>query len=931
MLIVFMVLIFTSKVYSSTGLAQQIQLPTNTLISDQINTEDPDAGHDVSLPPMENIPDNIMPLSGDWPNAPLAIPSSGYVGWLDGQDGHQGFDTWSNKNENGTPPGNEVHLAYAGCLIAFSYDRIPNRGWLNGLVFEHTIDTYYNPYVSNLHVYTIYLHMANDATGASYINPVLKVGQCYPQGFYLGRQGNARYYESNATVVHLHICVSTVANCSGGDLDPTPYFGPDLSYPGVPWMTPILYNGPDIQYGSIGGEVRDLVGNLVADASVDIRGNWDGVMQSQTDATGRYIFDFVPSGPVQIRAIKNGEMGIVAATVYPNQSTQASTIWLNQCYYGEGKNNIDSSCGDVPTPTSQPTQQPTGWAEDFYSDNSLNSRCGTTRVENDIYMFRDSDANWSPPQGCPDATSAWSVRMSRNDVYFQGGNYEFGLFYDDGARLYIDDQLTVDGWNATQHYESRNLSQGNHRLRLEYKNNAGHAIVELWWRGPGAIPFNDQARDPNQWWVNYWGNQTRWQDSVVMKNEGTGYLDHNWGNGGPGWGLPSDHFSTQYERFIYFDCGVYRLHLKSDDGSRLTIDGNIIPEFDHWSTNVWDTTADIALQTGSHEFKVEQFENGGGANIYLDWSLVSQCAPTPTPATCPIITEWEGEYWNNETLSGDFSLCKNDPDINFDWQSESPSQAIQADHFSVRWTRTIYFTEGSYIFDIFHDDGAKLYIDDNLIFSNWCDNCRQTDSISTSLTEGYHDIKMEMWDNIGWAGAVLTWRLEATSTPTPTESPTFTPTKSPTLTQTSTPTNTPTSNVTPTPTRTSTRTIAPTSTVTPTLIPKTLHVGDLDASSTINGSKWTANIIVTINDQNDNPISGVKVNGNWSNGVTGKGSCTTNINGMCIISKANISIKITSVRFTVTSLSKFEYRYISANNHDPDGDSDGTSIIIYKP
>lgn len=151
----------------------------------------------------------------------------------------------------------------------------------------------------------------------------------------------------------------------------------------------------------------------------------------------------------------------------------------------------------------------------------------------------------------------------------------------------------------------------------------GHAIVQLWWRGPGALPPNDQTQDPNQWWVNYWGNQTQWQDAVGRRNEGTGFLNRQWGLDGPGFGIPGDHFSTQFERTVHFDCGIYQLNLQSDDGSRLFIDGTKIPKFDNWQTGVWNTTDDITFQKGDHTLKVDYFENTGSANVYLDWNLVS--------------------------------------------------------------------------------------------------------------------------------------------------------------------------------------------------------------------------------------------------------------------------------------------------------------------
>ena len=39
----------------------------------------------------------------------------------------------------------------------------------------------------------------------------------------------------------------------------------------------------------------------------------------------------------------------------------------------------------------------------------------------------------------------------------------------------------------------------------------------------------------------------------------------------------------------------------------------------------------------------------------------------------------------------------------------------------------------------------------------------------------------------------------------------------------------------------------------------------------------------------------------------------------------------TSVTFAVTGVAKESAVYDSSANHDPDGDSDGTSITIYKP
>lgn len=136
--------------------------------------------------------------------------------------------------------------------------------------------------------------------------------------------------------------------------------------------------------------------------------------------------------------------------------------------------------------------------------------------------------------------------------------------------------------------------------------------------------------------------------------------------------------------------------------------------------------------------------------------------PTPTPtstpdSSCPTIIAWKGEYWNNETLSGSPALCRNDASIDFEWAVGSPAPQIQADHFSARWTRNLSFSAGTYRFVMFHDDGARLYIDGALVFQNWCNDCRATDTVDVPLTAGTHAIRMEMRENIGWAAASLSW------------------------------------------------------------------------------------------------------------------------------------------------------------------------------
>ncbi|MBI2953284.1 MAG: hypothetical protein HYY30_03150 [Chloroflexi bacterium] len=168
---------------------------------------------------------------------------------------------------------------------------------------------------------------------------------------------------------------------------------------------------------------------------------------------------------------------------------------------------------------------------------------------------------------------------------------------------------------------------------------------------------------------------------------------------------------------------------------------------------------------------------------------------------------------------------------------------------------------------------------------------------------------------------------EVVPTPTITAMPSATPTSFPSATPTNTPTATPTSTPTSTPTATPTST--PTSTPTPT--PTIAHVADLDGTSTEAKNVWQAIVTITIHNGSHNPISGAMVMGSWSDEYTGDTSCTTGSNGQCTVTSAGVPKRNGSVSFTVNNVSRRSgtpLMYAPAENHDPDGDSNGTWIIV---
>jgi hypothetical protein len=101
----------------------------------------------------------------------------------------------------------------------------------------------------------------------------------------------------------------------------------------------------------------------------------------------------------------------------------------------------------------------------------------------------------------------------------------------------------------------------------------------------------------------------------------------------------------------------------------------------------------------------------------------------------------------------------------------------------------------------------------------------------------------------------------------------------------------------------------------------TVHIADLDDVSTPANGRWDATVRITVTDSDGNPVNGRVVSGTWSNGASGDTNCTTNSNGQCDVTKANLKNNVSSVVFTVTSVSG---AYDPLQNTDPDGDSNGS-------
>lgn len=121
---------------------------------------------------------------------------------------------------------------------------------------------------------------------------------------------------------------------------------------------------------------------------------------------------------------------------------------------------------------------------------------------------------------------------------------------------------------------------------------------------------------------------------------------------------------------------------------------------------------------------------------------------------------FRGEYFANKNCEGIPVLTRIDKTINFDWGTGASAENMPIDNFSVRWTGYLTVPEsGTYKFELYSDDGSRLYIDDKLVVDNWGDHAAQMKTDKINLQAGMnHKIRLEYYDSIGAANVRLGWK-----------------------------------------------------------------------------------------------------------------------------------------------------------------------------
>ena len=119
------------------------------------------------------------------------------------------------------------------------------------------------------------------------------------------------------------------------------------------------------------------------------------------------------------------------------------------------------------------------WRAEYYANPTLSDEPVLVKYEDAIF------GDWGLGKARPHMPSAdnFSIRWTRQQT-FHAGCYRFGLFADDGVRLWVDGERLVDEWHPGrgEYYSPATyLSTGVHEVAVEYFEGGGEAEIRFWW------------------------------------------------------------------------------------------------------------------------------------------------------------------------------------------------------------------------------------------------------------------------------------------------------------------------------------------------------------------------------------------------------------------------------------------------------------------
>ena len=128
--------------------------------------------------------------------------------------------------------------------------------------------------------------------------------------------------------------------------------------------------------------------------------------------------------------------------------------------------------------TIAPVEVGAGWKAEYFNNMELQGHPAVVRYYSTIDFDHGTNA---PVAGI--TADYWSARVA-GEFHFVGGRYRVTAKADDGVRIWLDDEIILDQWRRTSEttYEvDRDVSEGKHRVRVEYFEEKGRSVIKVRW------------------------------------------------------------------------------------------------------------------------------------------------------------------------------------------------------------------------------------------------------------------------------------------------------------------------------------------------------------------------------------------------------------------------------------------------------------------
>jgi RHS repeat-associated protein len=194
--------------------------------------------------------------------------------------------------------------------------------------------------------------------------------------------------------------------------------------------------------------------------------------------------------------------GLKSTTIYNEDDLPTDTYGAAPAsWFGTDNKPLATKINDVPHVQTGYDEGIMGLGVSYYDNKKLlrapklNDTVTWGTGENVIGGFASGDAPVTPTDG-------WGARYTGKVKFSNTGNYTFKITGDAGFRLYIDDQLYLDGWGGGTLSGGSNTVTGSafnntvagstHRLRIDHYHGAtGATNLRLYLSGPGLAETSD--------------------------------------------------------------------------------------------------------------------------------------------------------------------------------------------------------------------------------------------------------------------------------------------------------------------------------------------------------------------------------------------------------------------------------------------------------